>query len=96
MLCIVWSDISKESENSKASSSFNQAFPCSEAVYHSLAQGNFARFLGETQVYPTRRGITGRPTAVWALTGMRMQRNQSVCPRNTPAGFFASKIPCRA
>lgn len=36
MLCIAWSEIVKENEN-KGLLHFNQAFPCSETVSHSLA-----------------------------------------------------------
>lgn len=71
MLCTVWSENSKENEN-KGFLLFSRAFPCSQTVYHSLA-------LRLKLIYPARRRITGRPTAVWVLTGVWMQCNKGGC-----------------
>lgn len=50
-------------------------------------------FLGETHNYPARRRITGQPTAVWALTGMRMQCNGERLSSQHAAGFLHVKSP---
>lgn len=79
MLCVAWSERSRENEKQKASCS--SAFPCSETVDHSLAQflSNLAHFFSRRKHKTTKRGkITGQPAAVWALTGMRSQSNRSL------------------